>query len=90
MEARLVRSCLDVADAARGGAVEALDHERVDRLDVHSFRGGSTRTWPALSAEASSEPPRLRERVLRLSSHWVMVLDGWGSSQPRAAALRGR
>ena len=36
-------------------------NERVVPLEVHSFRGGSARTWPALSAEASSEPPRLRE-----------------------------
>ena len=85
--------------AARAAALPPSAHELVHRpdanervvpLDVHSFRGGSTRTWPALSAEASSEPPRLRERVLRLSGHRVMVLDGWGSSQPRAAAQRGR
>ena len=44
-------------------------NDRVVPLQVHSFRGGSASNWPALSAEASSEPPRLRERVLRLSGH---------------------
>ena len=85
--------------AARAAALPPSAHELVHRpdanervvtLDVHSFRGGSPRTWPAISAEASSEPPRLRERALRLSSHRVVVLDGWGSSQPRPAAQRGR
>ena len=65
-------------------------NERVVSLEVHSFGGGSTRTWPALSAEASSKPPRLRERVLRLSGHRVMVLDHADTSWPSGAAQRGR
>mmetsp|Transcript_31935 Transcript_31935/g.94029 ORF Transcript_31935/g.94029 Transcript_31935/m.94029 type:complete len:232 (-) Transcript_31935:88-783(-) len=70
---------LDVADAARGGAVEALDHERVDRLE------------PALVVSADRRGDHA-ERVVRrrAEAELLAVAEEEGAEVHRASVAVGR